>query len=252
MILIEETWTIATLALSTANASLIFSGKSTAITARLGSLSVVDKSSAASCAVHHSNLLSIEGDNFVEFKYQTHDPTAPAFDGVGSDIELHSAAVKLNFICLPLQRLYRFFTKFALLKDVYDAATEVAVRRASEITRLRFAVNIQSPIIVFPVDGAYSDDVLILRLGKLSGTNRYKEETNCMAVSLHGLHLESVVRSTTGPSALSIIDDVGIDVQIEQQTSQDQNSSLPDMKVMTNYVLHNPLSRSNLVRLSLA
>jgi vacuolar protein sorting-associated protein 13A/C len=218
--LVNERQAIATFALSTADLSVMLVGDSMTIEGRLGNLSLTDDLSPM-----QDQILSIEGNNFAELKYQTFDSTSPSFNGINSEVDLRSASVKLHFLAKPLQNLYRFATKFAQLKGLYDAATQVAAQRASEISRMKFFVSIESPIIVFPCDAPATNDFLLMKLGRFTGQNDFTRDNVSTTISLNGIHLESVFFEGENSSTLSIIEDVNVNVVAEQSS---QGEKTPD------------------------
>lgn len=212
----DSTYSLATLALSTATLSIMLPGSGMTVEGRLGNLSLTDDFQNTTSGQGSDKILSIEGDNFAEVRYQTFDPASGSFAGVNSEVSLRSAAVKVHFLERPLQRLYRLLSRFAHLKVLYDAATQVAVQRASEITRMKFYVEVQSPIIVFPCGPDPKDGTLVLKLGQFKGSNQYSNNVDSIEISLTGTHLESKSHIDQYVSVLNIIDDVAVDVRIEQ------------------------------------
>ena len=179
-------------------------------------------------------IMSIEGNNFADFQYQTFDPQEDNYSGIKSSVYLNTASVKLHFLEQPLHDIYLFFIELAKLKGLYDAATTVAVQRASEIEKMQFQVSIKSPIIVFfPSNAAQSKDVLIMRLGEISARNSYDAVVNKIVGSLRGIQLVSKIHYDDKPSVLKIIDDIDITSDILQTSGIDraQDSDYPDSQV---------------------
>ncbi|ELU43058.1 vacuolar protein sorting-associated protein vps13 [Rhizoctonia solani AG-1 IA] len=141
---------IGTLVLPSANVEVLLRPGSMLVEAKLGQLSLSDDSDTPVCSKEFKQLLAIEGEDLANFKYETFDPTDPDFDGINSSIHLRAGSLKLTFAEEPLRDLYDFLVKFARLKSLYDSATQAAVQRAAEISKMKFDVVVQSPILIFP------------------------------------------------------------------------------------------------------
>jgi vacuolar protein sorting-associated protein 13A/C len=196
-------------------------------------MSLRDDSSATAVSSDFKDILSIEGENFADFKYETFDAAEmDSKTGVNSEVALRAASVRIHFVEKALRSLYVFVIKLATLKSLYDAAAQAAVQSASEIQRMRFDISVKSPIIVFPTDAAKSTDCLTMRLGELSAKNAYDGDESRMAASLHGLQLAS---SLAAQSTLKMIDEINIDSNIIVTSSIDRSveRARPDTQVRT-------------------
>lgn len=227
---------LATLALSAADVAVLLRAGTLRIGARLGSLSLTDDSNLATRDPEHKQILSIEGDDLADFSYETFDPAdRDTIQGVNSSVYLRSGALKLHFLEKPLHDIYHFLVKFARLKGLYDAATQAAVQRASEIQRMKFDVTIQSPILVFPTESLDSDDKLLVRLGKITAKNSYEGDVGTISASLTGINVTSETSIESEISSLKIIETVDITANVIQRpaevnTRPDQ-TRLPDTEV---------------------
>lgn len=224
---------LATLSLSTADVSVLLRPKTLRVNGRLGSLELSNESTAYPLRDEFQQIMSIEGQNFAEFRYQTFDPNDDAYTGVKSSIYISTASIKFQFLEQPLHDIYLFLVKLAKLKGLYDAATEVAVQRASEIERMQFEVSIKSPIIVFPSDATHSRDVLVLRLGEISARNSSEPLVNNIVASLRGIQLVSNLYVQEQLSTLRIIDDIEVNADIIQMSGIDRahDVDFPDTRV---------------------
>lgn len=189
--------------------------------------------SAYSLRDEFKQILSIEGQDFAEFRYHTFDPTDENYTGVKSSVYLSTASIKFHFLEQPLHGIYMFLVKLARLKGLYDAATQVAVQRASEIERMQFEVSIKSPIVVFPSDPTTSRDVLILRLGEISACNTSEPLLNKVSASLQGIQLISCTYDGQHIFSLKIIDDIRIISEVIQTSGIDRakDAESPDTQV---------------------
>ena len=215
---------LATLSLSTADVAVLLRPKTLRVTGRLGNLALSNDKPAYAVREDFNHILSIDGPDFAEFRYQTFDPDEDAYTGVKSTIYLKAASVKLHFLEEPLRGIYLFVVKLAKLKGLYDAATQVAVQRASEIERLQFEVSVKSPILVFPCSPTQSPDVLVMRLGEISARNAFEITLNKVAASLNGIQFVSILYQEGQASTLKIIDDVDVTADIIQGSGIDRET----------------------------
>lgn len=224
---------LATLSFSTADVSIHLWPKTMRISGRLGSLALVIENSQYSVMECFNQLMSIEGQNFADFSYQTYDPDADSYTGIKSSISLNTASVKFRFIERPLHDLFVFVLKLARLKGLYDAATQAAVQSASGIERMQFSVSIKSPIIVFPCAPTSSTDAFILRLGEIGAENKCEAVVNRITAGLHGIQLISNLFRNGEHCSLKVIDDIDISTDIIQTVSIDRQTDvdLPDTQV---------------------
>lgn len=208
------------------------------ISGRLGSLALSNDSSDKVALPDFKQIMSIEGNNFAEFRYQTFDPDEEGYNGIKSSVYLNAASVKLHFLEQPLHDIYLFLIKLAKLKGLYDAATTVAVQKASEIEKMQFHVSVKSPIVVFPSNERESKDVLVMRLGEISARNSYDDVVNKIVASLRGIQLVSKIYNNDEPSTLKIIDDIDITSDILQTAGIDRSkdSDYPDSQVRPQYL----------------
>ncbi|KIM48205.1 hypothetical protein M413DRAFT_439924 [Hebeloma cylindrosporum] len=231
--LINSSVTLATLALSTADVTVFVRPKTLLVSGRLGNLTLTNDNKSYAIMGDFNRLMSIDGKNFADFKYQTFDPDEDDYTGVRSSIRLNAASVKLHFVEQPLHDLFLFMSRLARLKGLYDAATQVAVQRASEIERMQFEVSIKTPIVVFPCSPTLSSDTLVLRLGQISARNTSEATINRIAAGLHGIQLVSNLHRDGIINMLKIIDDIDVSGDIIQTSNIDrtQDVEYPDTQI---------------------
>lgn len=240
VLLINDNIQLATLALSTANASAKIYRNTLKVDGVLGSLSLFDDSDSETHSNDFKRILSIEGDNLANFGYQTFDPEdKTTFKGVNSLVTLKSGALRLTFLEGPYHDLYRFLIKFAKLKGLYDAAAAAAAERAAEIQRMQFDIFIRSPILIYPQDPTGSDNTLVMKLGEISARNFYKETTVRTEASLQGIQLTSEIFHEGRVSRMNIIDRVQVNTTLLQKLDIDRirDSNYPDSQVCSHYAL---------------
>ena len=225
---------VATLSMSTGDVSVLLWANTMRVNARLGSLALSDDSELETYSPGFKQLLSIEGDNFADFQYQTFDPEdRETYKGVKSSVYLSAGSLKLHFLEQPTRNIYVFLLKLAKLKGIYDAATEAAVQRAGEIDRMQFEIIVKSPIIVFPTNPEQSQDVLILRLGELTARNAYEDLNNKTTASLRGIQFSSRLHYDAKPLVLKLIDDIDVSAEMLQAGGLDhiREPDRPDTQV---------------------
>ena len=210
----------ALLALPSADVSIMLRAGTMRIGAKLGSLSLEDLTQSPVVDPAFKKLLAVEGGDLAEFGYETYDPNDSAFPGYNSSIILKAGSFKFTFMEQPIRDLMSWATKFAKMKAVYDAASQAAVQRASEVTRMKFDVVVKTPIIVLPKDGQVSHDRLVLRLGEIVAKNEYLHDANDTATieaGLSGINVTSEIKVNDQDSTLQMVNDVAITAKIKQQ-----------------------------------
>lgn len=232
--LIDGTIGLATLSLSTADMAVLLQANTVQISGRLGNLKVTNDDKNYIPRPEFQELLSIEGDNFADFSYQTFDPNEERQQVVKSLMTLNAASIKVNFLQGPLRGVFVFFLRLARLKGLYDAATQVAVQQAPAIERMQFEVCIKSPIIVFPSDPSHSPDAFTLRLGEASASNTIENGASKIKASLNGIQLVSSLLSDGEMSTLKIVDKIDISSDIVQlgPINRTQDIESPDTQAV--------------------
>lgn len=153
------------------------------VDARIGKLSLVDEVNEGSPKGSLlRQIISIEGKDLINFKYET-------FDGTNSDFEYNTAfylragSIRLNVVEEPCLRLLKFMSKFVQMKALYDSAREAAMIQANQIqlrdaNRIHLDILISTPIVVFPrlVEFANNGlcDIVVAHLGEIYAKNEYK------------------------------------------------------------------------------
>lgn len=228
--LLGEETDLATLSLSTADVMVLLVSGTLNVGVRLGSLALSNDSSVHQVLPEFNQIMSIEGDNFAEFRYQTFDTKAADYNGINSSVYLRAASVKLHFLEGPLHDIYLFLMQLATLKGLYDAAAQAAVQSASEIelVRMQYEISVKSPIVILPSDPAQSRDHLVMRLGEISAKNQPDLTVNHILASLNGIQLKSQLFLDSGPSELKIIDDIDVKADVKQLSGVDRSTTTED------------------------
>ncbi|KAG2023495.1 hypothetical protein CC2G_001143 [Coprinopsis cinerea AmutBmut pab1-1] len=234
MVIENDSNVLATLNLSVADVAVFLRGPTLRVSGRLGDLFLTNDNDRYAILPEFNRLLSIEGQNFADFVYQTYDPCDENYAGIRSSFKLNAASLKVNFLEGPLHSLYVFLLKLARLKYLYDAATSAAVQTAAEMDRTQFDISIKTPILVLPTDPSQSLDVMTMRLGHIEARNSFEDATNKIAASLHGIKLESLFHDAEKqPHSLKIIDNIDVDAEIAQTVGieREEDTVRPDTQI---------------------
>lgn len=171
---------LATLSLHTADVGIFLTSGSMRISARLGSLSLLDDiNQGASEESSLRQLITIQGDELADFRYQTYDARLKSYPGYDSKVFLRSGSIKLNFLEEPFRKIIEFLVKFGKMQAIFNAARQAAANQANQIqdsaTKMVFDILIKTPIIVFPriTATAKRPDLLTAYLGEIYANNRF-------------------------------------------------------------------------------
>ncbi|SNX84266.1 related to VPS13 - involved in regulating membrane traffic [Melanopsichium pennsylvanicum] len=216
---------LATLTLSTADVAVMLRGNTIRVAARLGSLLLYDNAKRSVADPHFKKLLSIQGDELADFTYETFDETdAASYPGYDSSIWLRSGSLKFTFVEEPIRDLLQFFSKFAQMKAVYDAATLAASNQASQlqerVDKMHYDIIIKTPIVVLP-RSSDSPDVMTANLGEIYAKNTFAVRENKEAITkieagLRHIRLASRMRYGSQEYHVQMIDDVNVSLDMVQ------------------------------------
>jgi vacuolar protein sorting-associated protein 13A/C len=172
---------LATLSLNHADGGIFIMGKTMRIGAKLGNLSLLDDiNQGASIDSHLRKLITIEGDDLADFRYETFDAqSVDTYPGYDSSIFLRAGSVRLNFVEEPFRKIFDFLVKFGKMQALFNAARQAAANQASQIQnagRIKFDINIKTPIVVFPrvmAAGRPTRDLITAYLGEIYAENKF-------------------------------------------------------------------------------
>ena len=171
---------LATLSLNSGDVGVFLDSGTMQVKARLGSLSLVDDiNQGAPEDSPLRRLITIEGDDLADFKYQTYDTSSKGYPGYDSGIFLRSGSIKLNFLEEPFRKILEFGVKFGKMQAIYNAARQAAANQTNQIQeraqKMHFDVVVKTPILVFP--SAMVDDrprdTLTAYLGEIYASNKF-------------------------------------------------------------------------------
>lgn len=233
---------LATLTLSTADVAVLLRGNTLRVAARLGSLLLVDNSQRETADPEFKKLLSIQGDELADFTYETFDASdKQTYPGYDSSIWLRSGSLRFTFLEEPIRDLLQFFSKFARMKALYDAATSAASAQASQlqeqVNKMHYDVVVKTPIVVLPRD-AHSPDVITANLGEIYAHNTFPPQDDKHVVTkieagLRHIRLASRMRYGSQDYHVQMIDDVNISVDMTHadHVAHSSRSEAPDTQV---------------------
>ncbi|KAJ5779395.1 Vacuolar protein sorting-associated protein 13 [Penicillium paradoxum] len=237
---------LATLSLNTADVGIFLVGSSMLIQSRIGSLTLVDDVNLG--AAEDSDirrLLTIEGDNFADFKYETFDPASDTYPGYDSEVYLRSGSIKINFLEEPYRKIINFLVKFGKMQAIFNAARQAAANQANQLqenaSRMRLDVVVKTPIVVFP--RAMTDDrprdTITAHLGEIYAKNEFvpmdegkdSPAVNVISTGVRNIRLTSKFNFEDGTSEeLEMIQKVNLEFSICYLEHQ-ANNPRPDMEI---------------------
>lgn len=173
---------LATLSLNAADIGVFLpDGSTLRVHAKLGKLTLHDDiNQGASLDSSVRELITIQGDDLVDFRYETFDAKSPAFPGYDNSVFLRAGSIQVNFLEEPFRKIYAFVVKFGKMQALFTAARQAAVNQASQLQqsagRMKYDVIIKTPIIVYPralVPGRQKSDLLTAYLGEIYAENKF-------------------------------------------------------------------------------
>lgn len=179
LILNDDGTRLATLSLNTADVGIFLAGQTMRIQATMGSLTLFDGMNQKGPGSAARRLMSIEGEDFADFRYQTFDPTLNDYPGYNSEVFLRSGSIKINFIDEPYRRIVNFLVRFGKMQSIFNAARQAAANQASQMqdtaSFMRFDIVVMTPILVFPriTEEDRPSDFITAHLGEIYANNKF-------------------------------------------------------------------------------
>ena len=171
---------LATLSLNSGDVRLLLENGTMTIKARIGSLSLTDDiNQGAPQDSSLRRLITIEGDDFADFRYRTYDSKADNYPGHDSEVYLRSGSIKINFLEEPFRKIIEFGVKFGKMQAIFNAARQAAAKQATQLqenaSKMHFDVLVKTPILVFPrtMVKERSRDLLTVYLGEIYASNEF-------------------------------------------------------------------------------
>lgn len=216
---------LSTLTLSTADAALLLRGSTMRLAARVGSLSLLDEIDRERADPSFANLLSIEGEELVDFAFETFDPQDAQYPGYETSIWLRSNTLQLLFVPEAYADLLGFFAKLAKMKAVYDAAKTAASAQASQLQNsrglTRYDVLVKTPIVVLPHD-LRTRSHITAHLGELYAHNGFVTKdgicSSTLDAGLRQIRLKSFLTRNDDDDVheLTMLDDINLSCRLTE------------------------------------
>ncbi|KAI5864116.1 vacuolar protein sorting-associated protein 13 [Durotheca rogersii] len=248
MILNNDGIRLATLSFNHAEVGVYLLGKTMRVAARLGDLTLVDDVNVgASEESSFRQLVTIQGDELADFRYETFDPSnEKAYPGYDCSIFLRAGSVRVNFLEEPFRKIIEFLVKFGKMQAIYNAARQAAANQAQQLqqstSKFRFDVIINTPIIVFPrvlSPDRPQRDLITAYLGEIYVQNKFvalddsenSEIAMKLSTGIRNIRLTSLFHYPNEQrEELEMIDHVDLGFNITYAEHKD-GSKRPDMEV---------------------
>jgi len=224
---------LATLSLSSAEVGVFLMGKTMSVTARLGNLGLVDDiNQGVDEKSSLRQLVSIQGDELADFRYETFDAESKSYPGHDTSIFLRAGSLKVNFVTEPFRKIMEFGVKFGKMQAIFNAAREAAANQASKVqesaSKMHFDIIVKTPIVAFPrmvITESPERDLMTAYLGEIYASNKFvplddtkdADIANKLSAGVRNIRLTSKFHYSDDKSEeLELIDKVDIDFNITQ------------------------------------
>ena len=214
--------------------------------ARLGNISLLDDiNQGASQDSPLRQLLTIQGDELADFKYETFNSEDNSYPGHDSKVFLRSGSIKINFLEEPFRKIIAFLVKFGKMQAIYNAARQAAANQASQLqeseSKMVFDVVVKTPILVFPgvMIADRPRDIVTAYLGEIYASNkleplgkaRNSKSANKLSAGIRNVRLTSEFHYEDDESEeLEMIEKVDFDFNVTYAEHQ-KGAQRPDLEV---------------------
>lgn len=238
---------LATLSLSSAEVGVFLTGKAMRIGAKLGNLSLVDDiNQGVSEESSLRQLVSIQGQELADFRYETFDSDSDGYPGYDSSVFLRSGSIKINFITEPFRKIMEFAIKFGKMQAIFNAARQAAAQNVENIqqraSKMHFDIKINTPIVAFPrlvITDSPERDVMTAYLGEIYASNEFlplddskdAQTANKLSAGVNNIRLTSKFNyAGDKEEELELIDKVDLDFKITSAEHKPGNKR-PDTEI---------------------
>lgn len=242
---------LATLSFNHADVGVFILGSTMRVNTKLGDLSLVDD---VNLGVSEDSpirkLITIQGDDLADFRYETFDAqNAKSYPGYDSSIYLRAGSIKVNFLEEPFRKIIDFLIKFGKMQAIYNAARQAAANQAQQMqqnpSRIKLDVVINTPIVVFPsvvTPGQPKRDLITAYLGEIYAQNKFaplddsenSEIAMKMAAGIRNIRLTSLFHYVDEQSEeLELIDHVDLGFNIIYAEHK-QGAKRPELEIEGN------------------
>ncbi|ROW17215.1 hypothetical protein VPNG_01341 [Cytospora leucostoma] len=219
---------LATLSFNQADIGVFIFGSTMRINTRLGDLSLVDDVDlGVSEDSSIRKLITIQGDDLADFRYETFDSkNEKSYPGYDSSIYLRAGSIKVNFLEEPFRKIVDFMVRFGKMQAIYNTARQAAANQAQQLqqssSRVKLDVVIKTPILVFPGDvtpALSKRDLITAYLGEIYAQNKFaplddsdaSEVATKLSAGIRNMRLTSLSHYANGQSEeLELIDHVDL------------------------------------------
>jgi vacuolar protein sorting-associated protein 13A/C len=203
------------------------------VSARLGNLGLVDDiNQGVDEKSSLRQLVSIQGDELADFRYETFDSESKSYPGHDSSIYLRAGSLKINFVTEPFRKIMEFGVKFGKMQAIFNAAREAAANQATKVqesaSKMHFDIVVKTPIVAFPrmiITDSPERDLMTAYLGEIYANNKFvplddskdADIANKLSAGVRNIRLTSKFHYPDNKSEeLELIDKVDIDFNITQ------------------------------------
>lgn len=246
---------LATLSFNQADVGVFILGSTMRVNTKLGDLSLVDDVNlGVSEDSSIRKLITIQGDDLADFRYETFDAkNEKSYPGYDSSIYLRAGSLKVNFLEEPFRKIVDFLVKFGKMQAIYNAARQAAANQAQQLqqnpSRIKLDVVINTPIVVFPsivVPGYPKRDLITAYLGEIYAQNKFvplddskdSEIAMKLAAGIRNIRLTSLFNYADEQSEeLELIDHLDLGFKITYAEHK-QGAMRPELEIegeMTNF-----------------
>lgn len=242
---------LATLSFNHADVGVFILGSTMRINTKLGDLSLVDDvNQGVSQDSPIRKLITIQGDDLADFRYETFDAkNEKSYPGYDSSIFLRAGSIKVNFLEEPFRKIVDFLVKFGKMQAIYNAARQAAANQAQQLqqnpSRVKLDVVINTPIVVFPsvvTPGQPKRDLVTAYLGEIYAQNKFaalddsesSEVAMILSAGMRNIRLTSLFHYVEEQSEeLELIDHVDLGFKITYAEHK-QGAKRPELEIEGN------------------
>lgn len=242
---------LATLSFNQADVGVFILGNTMRVNTKLGDLSLVDDVNlGVSEDSSIRKLITIQGDDLADFRYETFDAkNEKSYPGYDSSIFLRAGSIKVNFLEEPFRKIIDFLVKFGKMQAIYNAARQAAANQAQQLqqnpSRIKLDVVINTPIVVFPsvvTPGQPKRDLITAYLGEIYAQNKFaplddsenSEVAMMLAAGMRNIRLTSLFHYAGDQSEeLELIDHVDLGFNITYAEHK-QGAKRPELEIEGN------------------
>lgn len=222
---------LATLSLNSAEVGVFLMGKTMRVGAKLGNLSLIDDvNQGVSEKSSLRQLVSIQGEELADFRYETFDAESESYPGYDTSIFLRAGSLKVNFVTEPFRKIMEFGVKFGKMQAIFNAARQAAANQATQIqqraSKMHFDVRVNTPIVAFPrlvITDSPERDLMTAYLGEIYASNEFlplddsehSDTANKLSAGINNIRLSSRFNYPDDQvEELDLIDKVDLDFKI--------------------------------------